>query len=127
MRNKIFLLLFLSIISIFGNIIEEIKEKPYQYFFTTEKINEFKNKKRDTTILLNFSRKSLELTTSLDKNRNKKEDDFNNHNFHTYLINFNFSSMLKVYLNNLNSLYFFKINKLTLTILNRYKNRVLRI
>ncbi len=127
MRNKIFLLLFLSIISIFGNIIEEIKEKPYQYFFTTEKINEFKNKKRDTTILLNFSRKSLELTTSLDKNRNKKEDDFNNHNFHTYLINFNFSSMLKVYLNNFNSLYFFKINKLTLTILNRYKNRVLRI
>lgn len=127
MRNKIFLLLFLSIISIFGNIIEEIKEKPYQYFFTTEKINEFKNKKRDTTILLNFSRKSLELTTSLDKNRNKKEDDFNNYNFHTYLINFNFSSMLKVYLNNLNSLYFFKINKLTLTILNRYKNRVLRI
>ncbi|MGL5709753.1 MAG: hypothetical protein ACRCW9_02800, partial [Cetobacterium sp.] len=82
MRKKIFLFLLLSIISIFGGIREEAKNKANLYTFVSSEIKELKNEKKDKYIILNISKKNIELLNS--SNRNKKDEDIDENETQIY-------------------------------------------
>ncbi len=125
MRKKLSLFLLLSIISIFGSIREEIKDRSHLYTFVNSEIKESKNNRNDKHILLNVSNKDIKIiTTSI---RDKKDDDLGNDDSVTYLINSSFSPIFRIDLKEVPFLNFYPNNNLIYTILNRYENRVLRI
>ncbi|WP_047381499.1 MULTISPECIES: hypothetical protein [unclassified Cetobacterium] len=125
MKKKIFLFLLLSIISIFGGIREEAKNKANLYTFVSSEIKELKNEKKDKYIVLDISKKNVEFLNN--SNRNKKDEDIDENDTQIYLINSNFTPILRVSLidEELSKRYSYK--SLTYTILNRDQNRVLRI
>ncbi|MGL4902129.1 MAG: hypothetical protein ACRC3I_03565 [Cetobacterium sp.] len=125
MRKKIFLFLLLSIISIFGGIREEAKNKANLYTFVSSEIKELKNEKKDKHIVLNISKKNIELLNS--SNRNKKDEDIDENEIQIYLINSNFTPILKISFVDKELLKKYSYKNLTYTILNRDENRVLRI
>lgn len=125
MRKKIFLFLLLSIISIFGGIREEAKNKANLYTFVSSEIKELKNEKKDKYIILNISKKNIELLNS--SNRNKKDEDIDENETQIYLINSNFTPILKISFVDKELLKKYSYKNLTYTILNRDENRVLRI
>ncbi|MGL4954865.1 hypothetical protein [Cetobacterium sp.] len=125
MRKKIFLFLLLSIISIFGGIREEAKNKANLYTFVSSEIKELKNEKKDKHIVLNISKKNIELLNS--SNRNKKDEDIDENETQIYLINSNFTPILKISFVDKELLKKYSYKNLTYTILNRDENRVLRI
>ncbi|MGL5204544.1 MAG: hypothetical protein ACRCXX_04285 [Cetobacterium sp.] len=125
MRKKIFLFLLLSIISIFGGIREEAKNKANLYTFVSSEIKELKNEKKDKHIILNISKKNIELLNS--SNRNKKDEDIDENETQIYLINSNFTPILKISFVDKELLKKYSYKNLTYTILNRDENRVLRI
>ncbi|MGL5569000.1 MAG: hypothetical protein ACRDB9_07155, partial [Cetobacterium sp.] len=85
MRKKLSLFLLLSIISIFGSIREEIKDRSHLYTFVNSEIKESKNNRNDKHILLNVSNKDIKIITT--SSRDKKDDDLGNDDSVTYLIN----------------------------------------
>ncbi|MGL4672258.1 MAG: hypothetical protein ACRDA0_09915 [Cetobacterium sp.] len=125
MRKKIFLFLLLSIISIFGGIREEAKNKANLYTFVSSEIKELKNEKKDKYIILNISKKNIEFLNS--SNRNKKDEDIDENETQIYLINSNFTPILKISFVDKELLKKYSYKNLTYTILNRDENRVLRI
>lgn len=125
MKKKIFLFLLLSIISIFGGIREEAKNKANLYTFVSSEIKELKNEKKDKHIVLNISKKNIELLNS--SNRNKKDEDIDENETQIYLINSNFTPILKISFVDKELLKKYSYKNLTYTILNRDENRVLRI
>ncbi|MGL5278641.1 MAG: hypothetical protein ACRC8M_06080 [Cetobacterium sp.] len=125
MRKRLSLFLLLSIISIFGSIREEIKDRSHLYTFVSSEIKESKNYRNDRHVLLNISSKDIKIITTF--SRDKKDDDLGNDDTVTYLINSNFSPIFRINLNEGSFLSFSKNDDLIYTILNRYENRVLRI
>ena len=125
MRAKLSLFLLLSIISIFGSIREEIKDRSHLYTFVNSEIKESKNNRNDKHILLNISNKDIKIITT--SSRDKKDDDLGNDDSVTYLINSSFSPIFRINLKEVPFLNFYPNNNLIYTILNRYENRVLRI
>lgn len=125
MRKKLSLFLLLSIISIFGSIREEIKDRSHLYTFVNSEIKESKNNRNDKHILLNVSNKNLKIITT--SSRDKKDDDLGNDDSVTYLINSSFSPIFRINLKEVQFFNFYLNNNLIYTILNRYENRVLRI
>lgn len=125
MRKKLSLFLLLSIISIFGSIREEIKDRSHLYTFVNSEIKESKNNRNDKHILLNVSNKDIKIITT--SSRDKKDDDLGNDNSVTYLINSSFSPIFRINLKEVPYFNFYLNNNLIYTILNRYENRVLRI
>ncbi|MHA4988452.1 hypothetical protein [Cetobacterium somerae] len=125
MRKKLSLFLLLSIISIFGSIREEIKDRSHLYTFVNSEIKESKNNRNDKHILLNVSNKDIKIITT--SSRDKKDDDLENDDSVTYLINSSFSPIFRIDLKEVPFLNFYPNNNLIYTILNRYENRVLRI
>lgn len=125
MRKKLSLFLLLSIISIFGSIREEIKDRSHLYTFVNSEIKESKNNRNDKHILLNVSNKDIKIITT--SSRDKKDDDLGNDDSVTYLINSSFSPIFRINLNEVPFFNFYPNNNLIYTILNRYENRVLRI
>lgn len=125
MRKKLSLFLLLSIISIFGSIREEIKDRSHLYTFVNSEIKESKNNRNDKHILLNVSNKDIKIITT--SSRDKKDDDLGNDDSVTYLINSSFSPIFRIDLKEVPFLNFYPNNNLIYTILNRYENRVLRI
>ncbi len=124
MRKKISLFLLLSIISIFGSIREEVKDRAHLYTFVNSEIKEKQNQRKDKHILLNTSNKNSNLISTVNRDR---KDDGNDDNTTTYLINSNFSPIFNFSLNRDKILKFYNENSLIYDILNRYKKRVLRI
>lgn len=125
MRKKLSLFLLLSIISIFGSIREEIKDRSHLYTFVNSEIKESKNNRNDKHILLNVSNKDIKIITT--SSRDKKDDDLGNDDNVTYLINSSFSPIFRINLKEAPYFNFYLNNNLIYTILNRYENRVLRI
>lgn len=125
MRKKLSLFLLLSIISIFGSIREEIKDRSHLYTFVNSEIKESKNNRNDKHILLNISNKDIKIITT--SSRDKKDDDLGNDDSVTYLINSSFSPIFRINLKEVSFFNFYLNNNLIHTILNRYENRVLRI
>lgn len=125
MRKKLSLFLLLSIISIFGSIREEIKDRSHLYTFVNSEIKESKNNRNDKHILLNISNKDIKIITT--SSRDKKDDDLGNDDSVTYLINSSFSPIFRINLKEVSFFNFYPNNNLIYTILNRYENRVLRI
>lgn len=125
MRKKLSLFLLLSIISIFGSIREEIKDRSHLYTFVNSEIKESKNNRNDKHILLNVSNKDIKIITT--SSRDKKDDDLGNDDSVTYLINSSFSPIFRINLKEVSFFNFYLNNNLIYTILNRYENRVLRI
>lgn len=125
MREKLSLFLLLSIISIFGSIREEIKDRSHLYTFVNSEIKESKNNRNDKHILLNISNKDIKIITT--SSRDKKDDDLGNDDSVTYLINSSFSPIFRINLKEVSFFNFYLNNNLIYTILNRYENRVLRI
>ncbi|WP_297431565.1 hypothetical protein [uncultured Cetobacterium sp.] len=125
MRKKLSLFLLLSIISIFGSIREEIKDRSHLYTFVNSEIKESKNNRNDKHILLNISNKDIKIITT--SSRDKKDDDLGNDDSVTYLINSSFSPIFRINLKEVSFFNFYLNNNLIYTILNRYENRVLRI
>ncbi|MGL4538669.1 MAG: hypothetical protein ACRDA2_03855 [Cetobacterium sp.] len=125
MRKKLSLFLLLSIISIFGSIREEIKDRSHLYTFVNSEIKESKNNRNDKHILLNVSNKDIKIITT--SSRDKKDDDLGNDDSVTYLINSRFSPIFRINLKEVPFFNFYPNNNLIYTILNRYENRVLRI
>lgn len=125
MRKKLSLFLLLSIISIFGSIREEIKDRSHLYTFVNSEIKESKNNRNDKHILLNVSNKDIKIITT--SSRDKKDDDLGNDDSVTYLINSSFSPIFRINLKEVSFFNFYLNNNLIHTILNRYENRVLRI
>lgn len=125
MRKKLSLFLLLSIISIFGSIREEIKDRSHLYTFVNSEIKESKNNRNDKHILLNVSNKDIKIITT--SSRDKKDDDLGNDDSVTYLINSSFSPIFRINLKEVQFFNFYLNNNLIYTILNRYENRVLRI
>lgn len=125
MRKKLSLFLLLSIISIFGSIREEIKDRSHLYTFVNSEIKESKNNRNDKHILLNISNKDIKIITT--SSRDKKDDDLGNDDSVTYLINSSFSPIFRINLKEVQFFNFYLNNNLIYTILNRYENRVLRI
>ena len=124
MRKKISLFLLLSIISIFGSIREEVKDRAHLYTFVNSEIKEKQNQRKDKHILLNTSNKNSNLISTVNRDR---KDDGNDDNTTTYLINSNFSPIFNFSLNRDKILKFYNENSLIYDILNRYKKRFLRI
>ena len=125
MRKKLSQFLLLSIISIFGRISEEIKDRSHLYTFLNSEIKESKNNRNDKHILLNISNKDIKIITT--SSRDKKDDDLGNDDSVTYLINSSFSPIFRINLKEVSFFNFYLNNNLIHTILNRYENRVLRI
>lgn len=125
MRKKLSLFLLLSIISIFGSIREEIKDRSHLYTFVNSEIKESKNNRNDKHILLNVSNKDIKIITT--SSRDKKDDDLGNDDSVTYLINSSFSPIFRINLKEVQFFNFYLNNNLIYTILNRYENRVLII
>ncbi|MGL4862356.1 MAG: hypothetical protein ACRC4T_04450 [Cetobacterium sp.] len=125
MRKRLSLFLLLSIISIFGSIREEIKDRSHLYTFVNSEIKESKNQRNDKHVLLNISNKDIKIITT--SSRDRKDDDLGSDNSGTYLINSSFSPIFRVNLNKVSFFNFSKNDNLIYTILNRYENRVLRI
>ncbi|WP_418964151.1 hypothetical protein, partial [Cetobacterium sp.] len=96
MRKKISLFLLLSIISIFGSIREEVKDRAHLYTFVNSEIKEKQNQRKDKHILLNTSNKNSNLISTVNRDR---KDDGNDDNTTTYLINSNFSPIFNFSLN----------------------------
>lgn len=125
MRKRLSLFLLLSIISIFGSIREETKDRSHLYTFVSSEIKELKNQRKDKYTLLNISNKDIKVVATL--KQDKKDDNLENDTITTYLINSSFSPIFRINLNEIQVLNFLKNRCLIYTILNRYKNRVLRI
>lgn len=123
MRRKISLFLLLSILSIFGGIREEVKDRTYLYTFINSEIKELKNERKDKHILLNLSNKDIKLVSTIDRKSKDKNDD----TITTYLINSNFSPIYSLNLNKNKVINFYNEKNLIYNILNRYEKRVLRI
>lgn len=124
MKRKIFLFLLLSIISIFEGIREEAKNKADLYTFISSEIKE-KKEEKNRYMLLNISKKNIEFLNS--SNRNKKDEDIDENETQIYLINSNFTPILKISFVDKELLKKYSYKNLTYTILNRDENRVLRI
>ncbi|MGL5709725.1 MAG: hypothetical protein ACRCW9_02635, partial [Cetobacterium sp.] len=95
------------------------------YTFVSSEIKELKNEKKDKHIVLNISKKNIELLNS--SNRNKKDEDIDENETQIYLINSNFTPILKISFVDKELLKKYSYKNLTYTILNRDENRVLRI
>lgn len=125
MRKRLSLFLLLSIISIFGSIREEIKDRSHLYTFESSEIKELKNQRKDKHILLNISNNSIKIATTL--NKDKKNDGLGDGSTSIYLINSIFSPIFRIIPNKVSFFSFLLNDSLVYTILNRYENRVLRI
>lgn len=120
MKKKIFLFLLFFVISIFGNLKEDIKQTKHIYISTNYEIKEKKSEKNIKYINFNhFELKSIPI-----RNNNKNTSSNNDEEF--YLFNFNFTPIIKIDLEKkiiLNR--YFKI--FHIGILERYSQRILRI
>lgn len=125
MRKRLALFLLLSIISIVGGIREELKDRSHLYTFVSSEIRELRNQRKDKHILLKVSNKKIVVVTA--SSRDKDDDSFAVDDIAIYFINSNFSPIFRINLIEVRFFYFFKKNNLICTILNRYKERVLRI
>lgn len=125
MRKRLALFLLLSIISIVGGIREEFKDRSHLYTFVSSEIRELRNQKKDKHILLKVSNKKIVVVTA--SGRDKDDESFGVDDIATYFINSNFSPIFRINLIEVRFFHFLKKNNLICTILNRYKERVLRI
>ncbi|MCQ8211778.1 hypothetical protein NON08_04315 [Cetobacterium somerae] len=125
MRKRITLFLLLSIISIFGSIREEFKDRTHLYNFINSEIKELKSERKDKHILLSSSNKDNRLLLTIERNRKSK--DKNDSPITIYLINTIFSPICSFNLNKNKVINFYNKKNLICNILNRYKERVLRI
>ncbi|MBC2851219.1 hypothetical protein H5J22_07335 [Cetobacterium sp. 8H] len=120
MKKKIFLFLLFFIISIFGNLKEDIKQTKHIYISIDHEIKEKKSERDIKYINFNHS----ELKSISTRNNNKNTNGIDDEEFH--LFNFDFTPIIKIDLEKK-----IIINKylkiLRIGILERYAQRVLRI
>ncbi|MEG2696418.1 MAG: hypothetical protein RR952_02455 [Cetobacterium sp.] len=120
MKKRIFLFLLFFIISIFGNLKEDIKQTKHIYISIDHEIKEKKSEKNIKYINFNHSElKSLSIRSDNKNTSNSDDEEF-------YLFNFNFTPIIKIDLEkNFILDRYFKI--FHISILERYSQRVLRI